>query len=370
MNDDIDDFDGYEDHDDYEEDDEDDGQAQFLTMEPDPEPNHFQELEVEHPYSALTPDVVIDAVETTGLISDARIFPLNSYENRVYQVGVEEGEPIIVKFYRPNRWSDEQIIEEHKYTQELEDLEVPVVPPVAIDGRTLFEFKQFRFAIYKRKGGHAPELDNMDNLLILGRFIGRIHAVGAVKDFTSRPILTIDSFAKESRDYLLKHNFLPRDLAIAYSTLADDLIEKCQQRFHDVGALSQIRLHGDCHIGNVLWRDNAPHFVDFDDARTGPAIQDLWMLLSGDRPSRTAQLAEIIDGYNEFHEFNPIELHLIEPLRTLRIMHYSAWLARRWTDPAFPHNFPWFNTERYWAEHILELREQLSAMDEEPLKLF
>ncbi len=330
-----------------------------------------QELNKEHPYSALTPDVVIDSVESTGMLSDARIFPLNSYENRVYQVGIEESLPVIAKFYRPFRWSDAQILEEHAFTYELADLEIPVVAPIANEtGNSLFHYNGFAFALYPRKGGYAPELDDLDNLLILGRFIGRIHAVGAKTIFTTRPTLDIESFGHQSVAFLLENDFIPMELFTAYSTLARDLLEKVVRRFASVGKTKKIRLHGDCHIGNVLWRDNAPHFVDFDDARNGPAIQDLWMLLCGDRESQTAQISEIVEGYNEFFDFNPIELQLIEPLRTLRIMNYSAWIARRWTDPAFPHNFPWFNTQRYWSDHILQLREQFSAMDEEPLRLF
>ncbi len=328
-----------------------------------------------HPYAMLTPDIVIDAVESVGFISDARIFPLNSYENRVYQVGIEDDNPIIVKFYRPNRWSDKQIVEEHCFTSELAELEIPVVPPVTRgqshnQDQTLFQFNQFRFALYPRKGGYAPELDNLDNLNILGRFIGRIHAVGAKGAFKHRPTLSIDDFGRQSAAFLLENDFIPLELTPAYSTLVRDLLERVESRFADIDGLNVFRLHGDCHIGNVLWRDNAPHFVDFDDARNGPAIQDLWMLLSGDRQSQTTQIAEIIDGYSDFYHFNPIELQLVEALRTLRIMHYAAWLARRWTDPAFPHNFPWFNTLQYWSSHILELREQMAALEEQPLQLF
>lgn len=327
-----------------------------------------------HPYQQLTPDTVIDAVESAGYLSDARILALNSYENRVYQVGIEldgieKVPPLIAKFYRPARWSNEQILEEHHFVQELHDLEIPCVPPLRDNhNNTLHTFRDFRFSLYPRQGGHAPELDNLDNLFILGRFMGRIHAVGKIRPFVHRQKLSVEHFGWASMDFLLEKNFLPPSLQYAYESLGKQLLEKVQAIFQAVQP-EHIRLHGDCHPGNVLWRDDIPHFVDFDDCMNGPAIQDLWMLLSGDRPTQLAQIAEVIEGYQEFCDFAPKELRLVESLRTLRLMHYAAWLARRWSDPAFPHSFPWFNTERYWGQHILELREQLSALDEAPLTL-
>ncbi len=323
-----------------------------------------------HPYEALSPDLVLDAVESSGYLSDMRILALNSYENRVYQVGMDEGPPLIAKFYRPERWSDAQIQEEHDFTRDLLDLEVSVVPPTPdADGHTLREYQGFRFALYPRQGGHAPNLDDFDQLLTLGRVLGRIHALGQARPFTERPTLDVQSFAVDSYEFLLNESFIPESLRPSYETLGADLIKRLERIFADA-EYTPIRLHGDCHPGNILWRDDAPHFVDFDDARNGPAIQDLWMLLSGDREQQTAQISEIVEGYQEFCDFNYAELNLIEALRSLRIMNYSAWLARRWQDPAFPKSFPWFNTERYWGEHILELREQLAALDEPPLALF
>jgi Ser/Thr protein kinase RdoA (MazF antagonist) len=323
-----------------------------------------------HPYEQLTPDLVLDAIESTGLITDARMLALNSYENRVYQVGIEGGSPLIAKFYRPARWSDAQILEEHQFTQALKELEISVVPPIIDEqGQSLRDFKGFRFALYPRQGGHAPNLDDFDALLSLGRTLGRIHALGQARAFAHRPALDIQTFGHESYRYLLEHDFLPASLRESYRTLGADLLARCESQFQRV-SYRTIRLHGDCHPGNILWRDEVPHFVDFDDARMGPAIQDLWMLLSGERDQQTAQLSEILEGYREFCEFDLAELQLIEALRTLRIMHYSAWLARRWTDPAFPKHFPWFNTERYWGEHILELREQLAALNEPPLVIY
>ena len=322
-----------------------------------------------HPYEALTPDCMIDAVESQGYLSDARILGLNSYENRVYQVGIEDRAPLIAKFYRPGRWTDEQIHEEHDYTLHLADLDIPVVPPIRNDaGDTLFHHAGFRFALYRRQGGHAPELDRWDNLEVIGRFLGRVHAASGEHLFQHRPNVDIDSYGHQSIQFLLEKQFIPVELEAAYSSLCEDLIAVISQRFNET-QFTTLRLHGDCHPGNILWRDDSPHFVDFDDARNGPAIQDLWMLLSGDRDQQTGQLKKLLQGYQQFCHFSPAELNLVESLRSLRIMQYSAWLARRWDDPAFPMNFPWFNTQRYWSDHILQLREQLALLNEPPLQI-
>jgi len=322
---------------------------------------------LEESYHNLTPDCVIDAVEGLGFLSDARILALNSYENRVYQVGIEDSEPVIVKFYRPLRWSDAQILEEHTFTQALLDIDIPVVPPTILDGQTLHTHAGYRLSLYPRHGGQAPSLDNGHHLEILGRLLGRVHNLGKTELFTHRPTVDVASYGMASRAFLLASDMIPSELRVAYATLSSDLLERVTELFGQVEYQS-IRLHGDCHGGNILWRDDSAHFVDFDDARNGPAIQDLWMMLSGDYQQRCVQLANILEGYTEFCDFNPAEISLVEGLRTLRIMRYSAWLARRWNDPAFPHNFPWFNTERYWAEHIVELREQLSALQEPALQ--
>ncbi len=322
-----------------------------------------------HPFSTLTPDLVLDAVESLGYLSDARVLALNSYENRVYQVGIEDETPLIAKFYRPARWSDAAIREEHSFSAELAECDVPVVAPLVRDSETLFEHAGFRFALFPRRGGRAPEPGNLDQLYRLGQLLGRLHAVGASRPFEHREALAVPNFGHESLATLLDGNFIPRSLLPAYESVARDLLKRLDALFASV-RYTPIRLHGDCHPGNLLHRDDAFHVVDLDDCRMGPAVQDLWMMLAGERHERLSQLAELVDGYQEFHDFASRELPLIEGLRALRLMHYSAWLARRWDDPAFPMSFPWFGTERYWGEQILMLREQLAALDEEPLKLF
>ena len=325
--------------------------------------NSPDDPEVEHDFAQLQPQTIIEAVESLGLDCDARIFPLNSYENRVYQIGIENDTPVIGKFYRPRRWSDEQILEEHHFTDQLAELDIPVIAPLKFNGNSLLSHNNYRYTLYPRHGGRPPELDNKDHLQWLGRFMARIHAVGATEDFKYRPSISIESYVIEPSQFLLNNQFIPNYLLEAYQSLTADIIQLLKQRF-DAVKFEPLRLHGDCHPGNILWTDKGPHFVDFDDSRMGPAIQDLWMLLSGDFAEQNTQLNHVLDGYFEFNEFNMTEARLVEPLRTLRIIHYASWLARRWQDPSFPINFPWFNTPNYWEEHILELREQFSLLQE------
>jgi Ser/Thr protein kinase RdoA (MazF antagonist) len=344
------------------------------------------------PFADLTPDVVLNAIDGVGFATSGTLLALNSYENRVFQVGIDDPRRFIVaKFYRPARWSDAQILEEHAFTQELADAEVPAVPPLAIDGRTLHlgaappaprladepasatarSPAGYRFAVYPRRGGRAPEIEDRSVREWLGRFIGRIHAVGAGRPFAHRPALDVETFGDEPRTWLLESHWLPHDLADVYAGVSAQALDQVRRCYERAGAVRAIRLHGDVHVGNVLWTDAGPqpgpHFVDFDDARMGPAVQDLWMLLSGTREERQAQLADLLAGYEDFAGFDRRELLLIEALRTLRLLHYSAWIARRWDDPAFPAAFPWFDTPRYWEQKILELREQVAAMDEPAL---
>jgi len=321
------------------------------------------------PYSSLTPDRALDALAAVGLRPDGRLLALNSYENRVYQAWMEEGPPLVAKFYRPARWSDAQILEEHAFSQELAGREIPVVAPLATANGTLHEFEEFRYSVFPRRGGRPPELEDPKTLEWIGRFVGRIHAVGATRPFRERPALDIESHGIEPREWLLASGLVPADLLEAWKSATALALDAVRRGYERAGDVKSLRLHGDCHAGNVLWTDGGPHFVDFDDSRMGPAVQDLWMLLAGDRAAMTQQLADVLAGYEDFHEFDPRELQLVEPLRTLRLMHYSAWIARRWDDPAFPAAFPWFGTHRYWQDRILEMREQIAAMDEEPLAL-
>ena len=320
-----------------------------------------------HPFSRLDPQRDLEALESVGLYGDGRLLALNSYENRVYQVGMEEGPPVVVKFYRPERWSEAAILEEHAFVAELDAQEVPVVPATVLDGRSLHAFSGFRFAVFPRRGGRAPELGDPATLEWIGRFIGRIHAVGAAKPFVERPALDPETFGRAPYDYLRSNDFLPPELLKTWSSVVEQALDGVARCYGRAGDLPLLRLHGDCHGGNVLWTPDGPHFVDFDDSRMGPAVQDLWMLLSGERQEMVRQMGDVLAGYEDFCEFHPRQLYLVEALRTLRLIHYSAWLASRWDDPAFPAAFPWFNTQRYWQDRILELREQVALLDEPPL---
>ncbi len=326
-----------------------------------------------HPYSRLTPDTVLNSLESVGLACDGRLLALNSYENRVYQVGLEDGTLVVAKFYRPARWSDAQILEEHAFGAELEAAEIPVVAPLALAGATLHHAAGFAFAVFPRRGGRSPELDDGGVLEWLGRFIGRIHLVGAVHPYAHRPALDIATFGEEPRAFLLASGLIPQDLLPAWTQASDLALEGVRHAFARAGKVAMIRTHGDCHASNVLWTPDTgnsrggPHFVDLDDSRMAPAVQDLWMLVSGDRHAMGRQLGRLLKGYEDFAEFDDRELQLVEALRTLRLLHYSAWIARRWDDPAFPIAFPWFNTARYWQDRVLELREQIAAMQEPAL---
>ena len=328
-----------------------------------------------HPYEALTPDVVLDALDSVGLRGDGRLTALSSYENRVYQAQLEEPvavhDAVVAKFYRPGRWSESQILEEHAFSAELAAAEIPAVAPLVLNGGTLHQHGGFAFSVSPRRGGRPPELDDPEVLEWIGRFLARIHAVGAGRPFATRPALDLRSFGVEPRDWLLQSQMIPLDVQSAWE-------QQCNEALRMIGdtalgeradsGIAMIRLHGDCHPGNILWTPGqGPHFVDLDDARTGPAVQDLWMLLSGDRTQRQRQLGPVIDGYELFREFDREELRLIEPLRTLRLIHYSAWLARRWDDPIFPINFPWFGSSDYWQGQVQMLEEQIEAMAEPPL---
>jgi len=331
-------------------------------------------------YAGLTPDVVLDALASAGLYGDGRLMALGSYENRVYQAVLEDGTRVVAKFYRPGRWSEAQILEEHAFAQELAAAEVPMVAPLLLGGRTLHQHAGFAFSVSPWRGGRTPELEDFETLEWLGRFLARIHNVGAARPFAHRPALDLRHFGQEPRDTLLAGQHIPLDQQSAWRAACDEALDLIAGSACSTGAggrfglqdANTIRLHGDCHPGNVLWtpvdaHGGGPHFVDLDDARTGPAVQDVWMLLSGERRQRTMQLGALLDGYEQLRPFDRRELALIEPLRTLRLIHYSAWLAQRWSDPIFPINFPWFGSSAYWQGQVDMLREQIEAMQEPPL---
>jgi Ser/Thr protein kinase RdoA (MazF antagonist) len=316
------------------------------------------------PFSGLDPNVILDAVESTGFLCTGSLLALNSYENRVYQIGIEDAEPIIAKFYRPHRWSSEAILEEHQFSHELEQHELPIIAPLIIKDQSLHQHQDFRFALFPRRGGHALELDNNEQLEWMGRFIGRLHRVSACKSFKHRIQLNTQTYGHDHYKFLIEHHFIPDYLLPNFCTTVEAALEKIQQVFQSIGSIQHIRLHGDCHAGNVLWSESGPHIVDLDDCLMGPAIQDIWMLLSGEPKQMEIQLENILRGYCEFHDFNVRERHLIEALRTLRMLHFSGWLAKRWADPAFPVSFPWFNTPVHWQTLLANLNEQIEWLDQ------
>ncbi|MFL7010161.1 serine/threonine protein kinase [Enterovibrio norvegicus] len=317
-------------------------------------------------FEHLTPDTLIDALESVGVRPESGLLALNSYENRVYQFQDEDRKRFVTKFYRPQRWSNAQILEEHQFTKELEESEIPVAVPIEIDGTTLFEHAGYRFALFPSVGGRTFEVDNWDQLEMVGRFMGRIHQVGSRASFTDRPTIGLDEYLYQPRKVLENSEFIPMHLENAFFSDLDRLITVLESRW--TTDWQPIRLHGDCHPSNILWRDG-PMFVDLDDSRNGPAIQDIWMMLNGDRHDRLAQLDTITKAYEEFHDFPHHQLQLIEPLRGLRMVHYMAWLAKRWQDPAFPRAFPWFAEAKYWENQVLAFKEQLAALEETPLSL-
>jgi len=316
------------------------------------------------PYSGLNPDCVLDAVESLGLVTDGRVQALNSYENRVYQIGIDEQTPIIAKFYRPGRWTDEGIMEEHAFSAELVDNGLEIVAPMQINGSTLHRHEDYRFALFPRRSGHAPEVDDRATLTMLGRTIARMHSTGVRDRFKHRPTLSIQSHGRAPVDFLVNQHWVPESLRRSFVTLTDALFPHLEAAWERADHPRQLRLHGDLHLGNLLFRDKHLWIVDLDDCLTGPAIQDLWMLLSGERDDRRDQVEWLLEGYEEFRDFNRSELQLIEPLRTLRLLHFNGWLARRWHDPAFPMAFPWFDSPRHWESVIVQLQEQLSALQE------
>jgi Ser/Thr protein kinase RdoA (MazF antagonist) len=321
------------------------------------------------PYSELSPQTVLDAIEAVGHRCDGRVLALNSYENRVYQIGIEDGSPLVAKFYRPARWTDAAIREEHAFACELAAQEIPVVAPMVREGESLHVHHGFRYAVFPRRGGRWPELGTSDEREWVGRFLGRIHAVGRAARFQERTRLSLDELGRKARDFVLDGDWMPDYLATKYADVTDELLHEVEARAEGWRGAAVGRILGDCHRGNILWTDLGPHFVDLDDCLTGPAVQDLWMLIAGGREEMRAELTDLIKGYEQFLPFDRGEIALIEPLRALRMIHYSAWLARRWHDPAFPRAFPWFAEPRYWEQHYRSLDEQLAAVLNPPLEL-
>jgi Ser/Thr protein kinase RdoA (MazF antagonist) len=321
------------------------------------------------PYSKLSPETVLDAIEAVGFHCDGRVLALNSYENRVYQIGIEDAQPVVAKFYRPGRWSDAAIREEHAFAGELAAQEIPVVAPLLQAGESMHAHQGFRYAVFPRRGGRWPELGNSDEREWVGRFLGRIHAVGRASRFRERASLSMEDLGRNARDFVLDGDWMPDYLASKYAEVTDELLEAVEARALGWGGARLGRILGDCHRGNILWTELGPHFVDLDDCLTGPAIQDLWMLLAGSPQEMRTELTDLLKGYEQFLPFDRREIALIEPLRALRMIHYSAWLARRWHDPAFPMAFPWFAEPRYWEQHHRALQDQLAAVLEPPLEL-
>lgn len=325
----------------------------------------LEQAEGSFEFADLTPDIILDALESVGIFAESGLLALNSYENRVYQFLDDHKTRWVVKFYRPQRWSDQQILEEHTFTQELFDSEVPVVAPSQINQQTLHTHGGYRFSLFPSIGGRQFEVDNLDQLEQVGRYLGRIHRVGQAKSFEYRASFSVESHLHIPRQTLIDSDLVNPGLSTAFYTVLDMVVEAASQRFRDTDF---IRLHGDCHPSNILWRDG-PSILDLDDCRMGPAVQDLWMMISGDRMQQQLQLETLIEAYEEFNSFDPAQLALVEPLRAMRIVHYMAWLANRWSDPAFPRAFPWFASDKYWEQQILSLKEQVAALDEPPLKL-
>lgn len=319
-------------------------------------------------FAGLQPEDIVATLERIGFACDGRFLALNSYENRVYRVGIEDDKPVVAKFYRPGRWTDDAIHEEHQFANDLAAQDIPLVAPLEINNATLQHSGDFRLAVYPCCGGRAPDLDNYELLTQLGRLVARIHLEGETSSFRHRPRIDIDSYGVASIDFLLDNDFIPEENRDAYESIVEFVLDGIEGCYERAGNTREIRLHGDFHPGNVLVDRDRLHIVDLDDARHGPAVQDLWMFMSGDKEEQTPQLEALLSGYQSFRQFDARELNLIEALRSLRIMHYAAWLARRWDDPAFKMAFPWFDSRRYWDEHVLALREQVALMQEPPLQ--
>lgn len=324
-------------------------------------------MQTSHPYDTLTPEVILTAVERFGVRCTGGLLALSSYENRVYRVDTEDAGPLAAKFYRPERWSDAAILEEHDFARSAAEHEIPAVAPLWHDGRTLHAHGGFRYAVFPWQPGRAPELSTPEEFRVLGRYLGRLHLLGGAEPFEHRPHMNVESFGRAPLARLRAAPFLAPDIVAPFCALGEALLPLLEQAFAAAGPTRVLRLHGDFHLGNILWSEVGPYLVDFDDCLSGPAVQDFWMVLSGEHGDRERQLTHLVAGYRQFADFNSAEFALIEALRTLRLLHYNAWIAARWDDPAFPRSFPWFSSRHYWQEQVTVLHEQQRLLMEPPV---
>ncbi|OCG20087.1 MULTISPECIES: serine/threonine protein kinase [unclassified Gilliamella] len=317
-------------------------------------------------FQSLSPDLILDSLSSIGISVDSGLTVLNSYENRVYQFQDEDRKRYVAKFYRPHRWNKNQILEEHQFTQQLADAEIPVIAPLTFNHTTLHEYQGYLFALFPSVGGRQYEMDNIEQMESIGMLLGRIHQIGAKQTFLHRPTIGLEEYLYQPQDTLLSSTYIPKKIQTDLKGLLTQLIKTVEQHWHN--DWQPIRLHADCHAGNILWRDNAM-FVDFDDARNGPAIQDLWMLLSGNQQERRIQLDMLIEMYQEFYDFDNHQLQLIEPLRAMRLVHHLAWILERWQDPAFPIAFPWMTDDDFWHQQLVEFAQQITTIKSPPPQL-
>lgn len=315
------------------------------------------------PYDSLSPAVVMDAIESVGYRCTGLVNPLNSYENRVYEVGVENALPVIAKFYRPNRWSFAQIREEHIFANQLEEAEVPVVAAIKIDGESLFEYEGYTFCLYEKRGGRSIELIEDEDFRTMGRLIGRIHSIGSLGGYEHRETISPKLYGWDNLEYLRTSKLVPADILPAYDSVVVQLLNQIDTLWKNYEGIEHVRLHGDCHLGNIL-KDTEIFFVDLDDSLMGPAVQDLWLFATGGRSNMLRQFGLLIDGYTQVRGFDYRQLQLVEAMRSLRMIHYTAWIAKRWEDPTFKHNFAFLDTYEYWNSHLQSLREQMAELHE------
>lgn len=317
-------------------------------------------------YLSLTPELQLDALASVGIYPESGLIQLNSYENRVSLFTDENKVRYVIKFYRPQRWTEAQLAEDHAFCLALKAQGNCLSAPVKIDKKTLFEFQGYYFALFKALSARSLEGDNLDHLYEIGIALGKLHKTSSQENFQSREVLDIDTMLLKPIEQLKQSKLIPTTIREPLFIAMDDISQLVEAHFNKQPFLS-IRLHGDCHASNILMDNDTPYFVDFDDCKMGPAIQDLWMLLSGNQQEQQLQLSTLLEGYEQEFEFNTQQLSLIEPLRSMRIIHYVNWINKRWSDPAFPLNFPWFITDQYWKELLQSLQQQIINMQVAPI---